>query len=165
MGPSKAYDLLITAYRFGQEAFFEMNDELKIIRDNLALQHCRKNEYEKAAELVFSNYKLICMRYGTDSVEAAHELLKLGGLWSRNKEKEKRGMIAYGHASNLLRIYHFDYERDRNLVKNRKVDGKIDDRLKFEFLVYRIPDEKVIKSNKEIREIEKWRKLRTVRKK
>ena len=163
--PSKAYELLTTAYRFATEAFFEMNDDLKIIRDNLALQHCRKNEYNQAAELVFANYKLICMRHGTDSVEAAHELLKLGGLWSRDKEKEKRGMIAYRHASNLLRIFHFDYEKDRirkkKLVERSKNCSKnIDELMKLEFLVYRIPDLKMRSKSKEILKIEKWREGR-----
>lgn len=112
--PSKAFELLKSAYSDASASFFEMNENIKIIRDNLALEHCKQKNYSTAAELVFQNYKLICMRFGTDSIEAANELLKLSGLWCKQKEKEKRGLIAYRHATNVLNIYKFDEISDGN---------------------------------------------------
>jgi len=118
--PSKAFNLLKSAYEDAKIAYFEMNENVKIIRDNLALEYCKQKNYPTAAELVFSNYKLICMRFGTDSIEAANELLKLSSLWLKQKEKEKRGLVAYRHAMNVREIYKFDQEKYiKNVKKSR----------------------------------------------
>ena len=60
------------------------------------------------------------MRFGTDSIEAANELLKLSGLWCKQKEKEKRGLTAFRHASNVLNIYKFDEENDEKYVQRSR---------------------------------------------
>lgn len=116
------------------------------------------------------------MRYGTDSVEAAQELLKLSGLWCKDKEKEKRGFIAYRHAVGTLKIYKYDECKSgfKNLVnglggsllasgdaRNKRKKSTFLNKFRQEFEIY---SGQKIERNSEMKKLEKLRETRNSRK-
>ena len=105
--PSNRMQHLSKSLKLAEQCFFEWNTHISEIRDCLAKELASRDQFDESAEMVFANYKITSLRFGRDSIEAASELMKLAGLWSRIPGKENKSFTACRHATTILNIFQF----------------------------------------------------------